>query len=253
MRHPSAIFTFMLVVPFGCFAARSAADEVGNIKARAVFKGDPDAYKNQKIKEVAATECQQFHPILTEDVEINRGNPNTLRNVIVWIKSGPIEFRDFPPSEPAAVMATRCKFSPHVIAMRQDQPLLLRNEDAIRHRFTLKRTKDKEFTVTIPKPGMQISTTLQAEDPMPLVSTEFPWMKAWVAVFDHPYFATTGTDGKISFSSFPPGEYEVAAWHEKFGTQTKKIAVKAGETTEVDFVFEPTASPHGSKDDSADK
>jgi hypothetical protein len=184
------------------------------------------------------TPCEQFHPVMKENVLLNRAEPPTLRNVVVWIKSGPIEFRDPIPTEPVRVMVSQCTFHPHVVTVRESQPLYILNEDTIKHRFNLKRTKDKEFSATVPKKGMQISLTLDSEPPIPLVSPSFPWMNAWVHVFEHPYFGTTGMDGQVTFRSFPPGDYEVVAWHEELGEQTQTVSVTANETTELDFLFE---------------
>jgi hypothetical protein len=253
MHRYSVVSWFVLAGSISLWADAASADEVGALKVRAVFKGDVSAYHPQKIDQVAGTDCAQFHPIMTDEVQINRADTNTLRNVVIWIKSGPIDFRNPPPTEPVRMMVSQCKLSPRVVTLRENQPLFIRNEDPVKHRLDLKRTKDKEFSVMLPKPGMQISVTMEAEDPIPLVSAKFPWLKAWVAVFDHPYYAATGLDGKVSFSSFPPGDYELAAWHETFGMQTMTASVQADTTTEVDFVFEPkkdaaAEKPAGSSD-----
>jgi hypothetical protein len=65
------------------------------------------------------------------------------------------------------------------------------------------------------------------------------WMNAYVGVLDHPYFATTGMDGKFSLKTLPPGTYTIEAWHEKLGTQEQKVTIGAKETKEVSFTFKP--------------
>jgi hypothetical protein len=62
-------------------------------------------------------------------------------------------------------------------------------------------------------------------------------MKAWVGIFDHPFFAVSGDDGSFTISGLPAGTYEIEAWHEKLGKQTQKVTVKAGETKTVTFTF----------------
>jgi hypothetical protein len=67
-------------------------------------------------------------------------------------------------------------------------------------------------------------------------------MKAWVGIFDHPFFAVSGDDGSFTISGLPAGTYEIEAWHEnkKLGKQTQKVTVKAGETKTVIFTFKLT-------------
>ena len=52
------------------------------------------------------------------------------------------------------------------------------------------------------------------EEPFYIKCDVHPWMKTWVGVFDHPYFATTDDNGNYKIENIPPGEYNVIAWHE---------------------------------------
>ncbi|HZD94660.1 MAG TPA: DUF2012 domain-containing protein [Candidatus Sulfotelmatobacter sp.] len=54
-----------------------------------------------------------------------------------------------------------------------------------------------------------------------------------------PYFAVSGTDGTFEIKNLPPGEYTLAAVHEKFGEQTMKVKVGPKETAKAGFVFAP--------------
>ena len=64
-----------------------------------------------------------------------------------------------------------------------------------------------------------------------------PWMFAWVSVFDSPYFAVSGKDGKFVIKNVPPGKYTVEAAHRKLGSQTQEVEDKDGDAT-VNFAFE---------------
>jgi hypothetical protein len=62
-------------------------------------------------------------------------------------------------------------------------------------------------------------------------------MRAYVGVFDHPYFTLSGADGSFTLKNVPPGEYTVEAWHERFGTRSQKITVGEKEAKEIEFTF----------------
>ena len=48
---------------------------------------------------------------------------------------------------------------------------------------------------------------------------------AWIAVFDHPYFAITNASGSFTIDRVPPGTYTLHVWHEKTGAKTQSVTV----------------------------
>ena len=72
---------------------------------------------------------------------------------------------------------------------------------------------------------------------LPVQCNQHPWMRAYLNVMTHPYFAVSTKDGTFTIKNLPPGEYTIAALHEKFGQQTMKVKVGAKETTKADFTF----------------
>ena len=44
-----------------------------------------------------------------------------------------------------------------------------------------------------------------------------PWMKAYIMVFDHPFFAVTAEDGSFEIKGVPAGEQNLVVWQEKVG------------------------------------
>jgi hypothetical protein len=54
-----------------------------------------------------------------------------------------------------------------------------------------------------------------------------PWMRSYIGVVAHPFFAVTGADGAFAFDGVPPGSYVVEAWHEVYGRVSKKLTLKA--------------------------
>jgi plastocyanin len=52
-------------------------------------------------------------------------------------------------------------------------------------------------------------------------------MRAYVHVFDHPYFAVAAPDGTYSIPKVPPGKYTLVAWKEFFDPVRQDVEVKA--------------------------
>ena len=66
-------------------------------------------------------------------------------------------------------------------------------------------------------------------------------MKAWIFVFDHPWFALTGKDGKFELKDVPPGDYKIEVVHPAGGLQhSEAIKVVAGQITELTFHLQPS-------------
>jgi hypothetical protein len=63
-------------------------------------------------------------------------------------------------------------------------------------------------------------------------------MHGYIGVLDHPYFAVSGKDGAIEIRNLPPGDYVIAAWHEKLATQQQKITVRPSSKVETTFTFQ---------------
>jgi hypothetical protein len=62
-------------------------------------------------------------------------------------------------------------------------------------------------------------------------------MHGWIGVQDHPFASVTDESGAFSLKNLPPGEYEIEAWHEKYGTATQKVTVGPKETKKIEFTF----------------
>jgi hypothetical protein len=63
-------------------------------------------------------------------------------------------------------------------------------------------------------------------------------MGSWCLAAPSPHFAVTGEDGAFELRNLPPGEFVVACWTEKLGTQTKTVKIEAKQKAPVEFSFE---------------
>jgi hypothetical protein len=124
------------------------------------------------------------------------------------------------------------------MGIRVGQPYKILNSDALPHNVhTLPKT-NKPFNRAMPAALKEVTTTFDKEEPIFHVKCDVhPWMSAYIGVYNHPFFAVTGTDGKFTISGLDPGTYELTAWHERLGTQTATVTVGANDKKSQDFKF----------------
>lgn len=240
---PRSLRFMLAVLVLATVAAPTMAHEVeelGTLEGKVVFKGDPDKHKQRWIVIPEDAKCTTQGRFLTENVVINLyTEPLTLRNVIVSIKEGPVDRSDRSLQRRQLMVTQNCRFSPHVVALLDGLSIDVRNDDTVPHNVHFMAKVNREHNFTIPRKGMQMSVVMDAEDPIEIKSDFCPWMSAWLAVFDHPYFLITGEEGTFAFEGVPSGKYVLEAWHETFGKKTITVEVGKGETKQADFVFEP--------------
>lgn len=181
--------------------------------------------------------CAKQHaaPALMQEVETNK--KGDLQDVIVFISDGLGDRTFDPPSQPVVIEQKGCLYEPHVLAMQANQPLEVVNADPVMHNIHPMPSNNREWNKA-EVPGSKIDESFpRPELAIPVKCNLHPWMRGYIAVFKHPYFMVTGKDGSFDLSHLPPGSYTLTAWHEKLGTVTQKITVRANETKTVDFVF----------------
>jgi hypothetical protein len=57
---------------------------------------------------------------------------------------------------------------------------------------------------------------------------DHPWPTAYIAVFDHPYFAVTAPNGTFTIDRVPPGRYRMKVWHERTKVAEQTVEVGPG-------------------------
>jgi plastocyanin len=163
-----------------------------------------------------------------------------LANTFVSLKG---TFPEVPPSaEPVTIIQRNCVYVPRVVAAQVGQTLRVINQDTTVHNVHSLSLKNP-FNITQPRSGEVFNYVLKEPDVMLRLKCDVhSWMLGYVGVVAHPYFAVSGDDGTFTIANVPPGRQTVTTWHERFGEQTQTIEVKAGQTTEVDLVYDPTTA-----------
>lgn len=164
------------------------------------------------------------------------GEGQTMANVFVHVKSG-LPQKTYPtPTDPVVVDQVGCMYSPHVFGIRTDQTLTILNSDGTLHNIHAMPKVNRAFNIAMPETKTTANKVFTKQEFMfPIKCDVHPWMGAWCAVMSHPFFATTGKDGKFTIEGLEAGTYEIEAWHERLGTRTATVSVTTDETKTVDF------------------
>ncbi len=191
----------------------------------------------EPIRMSADPSCAKQHsrPVLTWEVAVDsRGG---LQDAIVFIADGLGDRKFDPPTQPAVISQKGCLYEPHVLAVRENQPIEVVNDDPTSHNIHPTPANNREWNKAEP-PGAKVEEAFAREEiAIPVKCNIHPWMRGYIAVLKNPYFAVTRQDGSFDLPNLPPGTYTIKAWHEKLGTASQTVTIGANQTKEINFVF----------------
>lgn len=207
----------------------------GDVTGKISFQGTPP--KTPALRMDADKVCKAAHkePQRSEEVVVNSNN--TLKNVLVYVKSGLGSRKFQPPATSVTFDQKGCVYSPHVLGVHTGQQVDILNSDPTLHNVHSLSKENPSFNVAQPKQGMKLSKKFDKPEIFKVKCEVHTWMGAYIGVFEHPFFDVSGNDGTFSLKKLPAGEYTIEAWHEKFGTQTAKVKVDAAGKATADFTF----------------
>ena len=211
-----------------------APETAGAIKGKVAFSGTPPA--NPKLPVGGNPECAIHYSGTTYD-QVVLVKDGRLQNVFVYVKTG-LEKNVFAwPKTPVTIANEKCVYVPRVMGAQLNQPVVFASNDPSDHNIH-GFASSGEFNFTLRGKGTSQERKFRQAEVMLKVKCDLhPWMVGWVGLLPHPFFAVTGEDGAFEFKGLPPGEYEIEAWHEKYGTQARKVKLDAKGTADVDFGF----------------
>jgi plastocyanin len=161
-----------------------------------------------------------------------------LANVYVYIKSGFEKYSFDAPKEPVLIDQNGCRYVPHVAGAMVGQTVRVKNSDNALHNVHPAPEVNKAWNISQQPHGDDIEKTFTEPELMiPVKCNQHPWMKMYLNISPHPYFTVSATDGKFEIKGLPPGEYTLAALHERLGEKTMKVTVAAKGAKQVDFSF----------------
>ena len=227
------MYSLLLCLTLGSMQLARAGDITGVI----TLKGTPPAERElTPIRD--NPDCSAMYPgALPKTKFYVVGAAGELADVVVSLKGIPSASTGA--SAPPVVLDQKgCLYTPQILAVQTGQKVIVKNSDPCVHNIHTKPASNPEAN-QVQMPG-GADLTFAFDKPEPFLKFQcdvHPWMFAWVTVFDHPYFALSGADGKFTIKNVPPGKYTIEANHRKLGAQTAEIEVKADGATQ-NFSFE---------------
>ena len=208
--------------------------QVGTISGRALFKGEPPPPKELRVTLNKKT-CGHTYQSESLLVSEKRG----IQNVVVSLLRIPKGLPRKTGAKPIQIDQQKCIFIPHVLLVPAGVEFEVLNSDPLLHSFHTIGAHNKELNIIQTKTKRRrLPLTFPEPDTIEVVCDVHSWMKAWIIVTEHPYYALTDADGQFRLENVPEGTYRIKAWHEELGTlPVQEVMVTTNQDANVDFEF----------------
>ncbi len=229
--------SWMAAVLVATSACPGVAFAAGTITGTVTFDGKPPALKPLSMD--ADPVCAKKHTAPVPNEMLALGGGNTMGNILVFVSKGVPAGKTWPvPKTPVVLDQNGCVYKPHVMGIMVGQTYRILNSDGVLHNIHTLPKVNAAFNKGMP-PTLKEATTVfsKPEEVFHIKCDVHPWMSAYMAVFTHPFFSATATDGKFTIAGLDPGTYEITAWHERLGAQTASVTVGATDTKTQNFKF----------------
>jgi plastocyanin len=188
---------------------------VGSISGTVSFTGTPPKRMPIDMSQDPACSYAAKEPNLSEAVLVADGK---LANAFVYVKQGPEKYAVPVPAEPAILDQKGCRYHPHVMGLVAGQKLRILNSDPAMHNVHPTSAENESWNVSQMPGAAPIEKTFTKEELMlRIICNQHPWMKMYVNVLRHPFFAVSDAEGNFEIKGLPPGDYTLGVMHEKLG------------------------------------
>ena len=161
-------------------------------------------------------------------VGANRG----IRWAVVSLQAPPAGARSEPTSKPVQMDQQQCVYVPRLVVVPVGGTVEFLNSDRLLHNLHSASSENPTFNRTQPK-GRTIPVVFKKPEIVRIDCDLHTWMRAWVVVAEHPFYAVTGANGEFVLDNVPPGKYTLKVWQESLGTVTREVTVTDKDTTGV--------------------
>ncbi len=160
-----------------------------------------------------------------------KDSSTTLTGAVVWLE-GVHSGRALPATRRIELESDKCRLLPRVQATVTNSAVnVLGHDDFRQHlRFIAGGESSPRASVLLGRHEQVIPTEMPFRTAGLVIvrDVDHSWPTAFIAVFDHPYYAVTNAEGRFSIEGVPAGSYTLHAWHERSKPFEQKVTVGAG-------------------------
>ncbi|HMC56411.1 MAG TPA: carboxypeptidase-like regulatory domain-containing protein [Gemmatimonadaceae bacterium] len=155
----------------------------------------------------------------------------SLGNVLVWV-DGIDSGKPLPEVRRETLTIEHCRFEPRIMAVAAKTTINVFSRDHATHEIDFYREggdQPIEQIRTVDE-GQVVPSEKIASQPgiVEIRCKEHNFVRGYIAVFDHPYFAVTDANGAFKIDGLPAGTYTVKIWHERLAQpMTQRVIVQA--------------------------
>ena len=233
LRYPSAsrakvLSVIVFLVAWCVIGGRSWAETIkGNVR----YTGAP-----VERKKVPVTIDQYICGKEKEPEDLVLSSNNGIRNAVVSLQSPPPGAKGDWQLPPAKMDQKQCSFVPRVVIVPVGGTMEFLNSDRLLHNVRSTAKENSPFNRAQPH-ARTISFVFKQPELLRVDCDLHSWMRGWVVVAAHPFYAVTNEQGEFSLENVPPGKYTLQIWQESLGTVTQDVTVgnKATATVTVEM------------------
>jgi hypothetical protein len=216
----------------------------GTITGTVKLEGAPPKFK--ALNMAAEPTCVKDNPTPVFPPIVVTGAKGALANVVVYVKGNMDDYKFDTPTQPAVLDQKNCMYDPHVVAMMVNQDFHVTNSDQTLHNIHPVPKENHVWNQSQPAGAAPIDRSFPNPELAIRVNCNVhPWMRGYLFVFRHPFYAVTTKDGTFSLSGLPPGDYTIEAWQEQYGVQDQQVTIGPKDSKTLSFTFH-AAPPSGS-------
>ena len=158
--------------------------------------------------------------------KVNLEGTKSSQGVLIYIEHVDSTFT---PLKKSAVMDQKnFMFIPKILPILAGTTVNFLNSDSVLHNvFTPSECAGSFNLGTWPRGQSRSYTFNNAGCFATILCEVHPYMQAWIAVLQNPFFAQTNQDGEYEIRNIPPGNYKLKIWYPFFKTKSLRVVIGA--------------------------